>query len=281
MKASYLAIWALVLALLFLSAPAEAQWEADRLAWVQVDLWPDFDRPAVLVLVTARVPADATLPATISLRLPVAAGEPSAVARIDAAGEMLNTPYDAQPVDGATELLVETTEPIIRVEYYYPYDRAGDEVRFTYTWLGGVAVDELTVLLGEPTQATGVTAGAEFQDAGVLADGRRYYEWQIGSVAEDETYSTPVAYTAPPLAPAATALPGAAPPISNPLLILLAALGGLGVGGGVGWFLARRRPPVKPSSGRRRAAKQAFCSQCGDRHQAGDRFCRQCGARVG
>jgi hypothetical protein len=69
---------------------------------------------------------------------------------------MFNAPFQTQSGDGATLLTVETTEPIVRVEYYFPYSRVDDTVQFTYTWLGGVAADELTILVQEPAQATQV-----------------------------------------------------------------------------------------------------------------------------
>lgn len=281
MKVKYWVVWLLIAAALLVPAPAGAQSKVGRLAGARVDLWPDFDRPAVLVLITAELSAEATLPAAVEFRLPLEAGEPTAVARINSEEEMLNTPYETRPGDGFTVLTVETTEPVVRVEYYYAYDRDGDEVRFAYSWLGGVAVDELVVLLREPDHATAVTTEAVFEDTGVGSDGRNYYEWQIGPVARDQTVSTQVSYAGALAVPAqASAGTATAGPVSEPLPLLLAAGGGLLAGGGIGWFVARRRSPNVPSRRPGRAARPAYCQQCGGRHKPGDQFCRQCGSRV-
>lgn len=261
----------LVLVAMLSAVPLEAQTEVARLARVRVDLWPDHDRPEVLVLITAELSEDATLPATIRLRLPPEAGDPSAVAHIDGDGRMFNAPFQTQSGDGATLLTVETTEPIVRVEYYFPYSRVDDTVQFTYTWLGGVAADELTILVQEPAQATQVSTGATFEDVGISGDGWRYHQWQVGAVEKDETRSATVTYNVPPPAPAESWTTSASN--SSPIGYILTAICGVLIGTGIGWFLASRR--------RVRIRKAAHCSQCGHSCRPGDQFCRQCGARTG
>ena len=263
---------------LLVGLPAGAQTEATRLRAVQIDLWPDYDQPAVLVLITAQLPAETPLPATVVFKLPAAAGNPSAVAHVAPDGGMFNIPYQTSSEDYHTLLSLETTEPLIRVEYYLPYERAGDSVHFTYNWSGGPAVDELNVLFQEPVGAMAVELDDEFEDIGILQDGRRYYRWQIGAIGEGESRSATLSY----VAPASVPVPAAQPPAEDrgsvwPLLF--AGAGGLLIGGGLGWFLAQRRQPAKPTR-TRQAAKVAYCSQCGARHMPQDLYCRQCGAQV-
>ena len=64
-----------------------AQQPATVLEFLEVELWPDFDQPALLVLLSGALPADAPLPATITIPLPEAATI-NAVARIDAQGAL-------------------------------------------------------------------------------------------------------------------------------------------------------------------------------------------------
>jgi hypothetical protein len=289
MKVGSRIAWTLALTILLTAQPVSAQTEVTRLTRVQVDIWPDYDRAAVLVLITGQLPADTTLPATVQLRLPAAAGEPTAVAYITtdpitAERSMLKTPYETEPDGNATRLTVETTEPTIRVEYYYPYERSGDSVQFGYQWLGGTPVDDLFILFREPFQATAVSTDAGFEDIGPGADEQRYHQWQVGAVGADEILSASFSYVAPP---ASSPVP-LSPPVQSPsqdqasaLPIVLAAIGGLLVGVGIGWFLASRRASPRPAPRReKRPPASSYCGHCGGQVKPGDDFCRQCGAQL-
>jgi hypothetical protein len=283
MKARSRIAWTLVLIILLVAQPAGAQTEATRLTRVQVDIWPDYDRAAVLVLITGELPAGTTLPATVQLRLPSAAGEPTAVARITAEGDMLNTPYETQPGGNETLVTLETAELAFRIEYYYPYERSGDSVRFDYQWLGGTSVDDLLILFREPLQATAVSTDGGFEDIGLAADGQRYHQRQAGAVGPGEILSASFGYVAPPASASASPLPPAKSPSqdqSSALPIVLAAIGGLFVGVGVGWFLASRRASPRPSPRRKKRTASSYCSRCGGQVKAGDDFCRGCGAQL-
>ena len=51
-----------------------------RLAYLQIDLWPEYDRSEMLVILRASLAADVSLPVDVTFRSPAAAGEPNAVA---------------------------------------------------------------------------------------------------------------------------------------------------------------------------------------------------------
>lgn len=271
----------LILTWLLLAFPAGAQTEVDRLNRVQVDLWPDYDRAAVLVLTTIELPAELALPAVVALKLPAAVSQPSAVAYITAAGEMFDTAYQTE-LNGETNLLrVNTVEPIVRIEYYYPYERADNSVQFTYQWLGGTSVDDLIILVQEPAQASSFAAEPSLEDVGILSDGRHYYQWQVGALGKDETRQVTVSYVAPAFT-SSSALPPSPSAASDDgdlvILPILTALGGLAIGTGIGWYLSNRRVPVQRSLPQRR--KAIHCRQCGSRLQVGDSFCRRCGTKI-
>jgi hypothetical protein len=274
-------IWILVLFLSLVPLTAEAQTATTNLSQVQVDLWPDLDRPSVLVLITASLPDAATYPATVQFRLPA---EPSAVAGMTADGEMLNAPFDTL-AEGDTYLIqVETSEQIVRVEYYYPYSREGSNVNFAYEWLGGAPVDNLVVLFREPSMATAVNPDARFQPIGTLSDDQSYYQWDVGTVGPDETVTADFAYVAPPaivqsISSTGTVAPAQEASIST-LPVVLAAAGGLLLGAGLGWALSRQRRAVQRVPQRAKAATAAYCHECGARARSGDAFCRQCGTKL-
>jgi hypothetical protein len=280
MKLGYRINWIIVLVALFLALPAAAQNEGVQFNRIQIDVWPDFDRAAVLVLITGELPAGTAFPTTVQFRLPAAAGEPHAVAQITDTGEMLNASYETQSDGDAILVTVEASGRNIRIEYYFPYDRNGEQVNLTYQWLGGVAADEFTVYFQEPVGSSGVSSDSGFEDIGVQDDGRRYRRWPVGAIDSDDTLAVSFSYSGPlPSPPSTTTLPPAEEKPSV-LPVAIAAGGGSLIGIGAGWYLASQRAPVHRAPRRQARAKTVYCRQCGERLKTDDAFCRQCGARA-
>ena len=88
MRRYYLALLIIILIACTPLLPALAQSEV-KLSSMEVDLWPEYDRPNVLVIYRITLPPTTTLPVDLSFRIPAAAGEPSAVAvrQMSAQGE--------------------------------------------------------------------------------------------------------------------------------------------------------------------------------------------------
>src|SRR3990172_1671747 len=90
------------LALAFMPAPAAAAPPAGgaaandvRLESMQVEIWPEYDRPAALVIMRGELAASVGLPAAVSLRIPASSGGPAAVAYATAKkGGLLNLKYE-------------------------------------------------------------------------------------------------------------------------------------------------------------------------------------------
>ncbi len=276
------ALSTLILLLLLAVQPAGAQTTIDRLARLQVDLWPDFDQPAVLVLLTAELPTNTPLPATVAFRLPAESGGPSAVAYIAPDGGMFNAPYETSDAGEMTLVSVETSESVVRVEYYFPYTRAGDTVRFSYRWLGGLSIDEMSVLLQRPAQATSVSTPPAFQDVGVLSSsgGLRNYEWAVGAVGPDDSPSAEISYVSPSTVAPSEPTVTVDEQETSLAPIVGAAVGGLLVGVIIGWLLGTRRATSRRVVRRQTAPKATRCRDCGAHLRADDAFCRQCGTKA-
>lgn len=277
---------AFILAVFVVLPPAIAQSDGSSLASVQVDLWPDYDQPSVLILVTAELPSDIQLPATIKMQLPDEAGNPSAVAYIAPDGGMFSVDYELNTDDG-TWITINTPEPNVRVEYYMPYQRNGDSILFDYTWSAGITVDDLAIVFQEPAGATAVRADDRFLDLGVLDDGRHYRQWKVGPVSADDQLVATLGYTLPENVSLLDDNYESPVPTT---MTWLAGGGGLILGGIGGWFLARRRMPIrsgvrkkKPVTNPNRSRRDkpvAFCPQCGTPKQPKDVYCRQCGEKL-
>lgn len=55
---------------LILPATGHTQGKVTTIDSLTIEFWPDYDRASVLVLLTGALPADTTLPATVTLPIP-------------------------------------------------------------------------------------------------------------------------------------------------------------------------------------------------------------------
>jgi len=278
--------------------------EGPRLASLEIEIWPEFDRPAALVILRAEIAADVTLPASVSLRIPSSSGGPAALAYAASAdGELLNLAY--QRTDTQADFITLTFSPperFFHVEFYDPLRTDNADRNYSYVWPGDLPVDQLSVQLQQPAGATEPSVQPELGPAVVQPDGLAYRQADLGTLDAGKTLAINVRYQktdprtsaeilglatpAPPSAPAATESEEGVPR----WLLLLPLLAALVVGASVvilwrrrGWLpstSARRAP----RAGRRReqAAGQpenaaGFCPRCGCRLRSGDRFCPECG----
>lgn len=155
------------------SAPALAQNNPPlpSLDLVTLELWPDYDREALLVLITAVLPEDTPLPATLTFPLPPEA-DINAVAYVEATnGALLNMDYEAD-----TNSLTFTTPSLgFRVEYYQPYQVTGTERTINFAWSLPTAVSELVTSIQQPLAAEDFTLSPPADQIQQLDTGLRYH----------------------------------------------------------------------------------------------------------
>jgi hypothetical protein len=141
-----------VLVAFWISFPAQAQTET-HLSSVSVEIWPEYDQPAVLVICHITLSADETLPANLNLRVPAKA-EVYAVAVSDATGSLLNTPYDRTVQGSWASLKITASSRDVQVEYYEDLVKNGTTRHIVYEWAGDYVVDAFAVALQQPLDAT-------------------------------------------------------------------------------------------------------------------------------
>jgi hypothetical protein len=301
----------LLLLLLPISARAQRQ-QTIRFETVQVDLWPEYDRQAMLVILRATIADPSQLPVELTIRIPADAGEPNAVAVRPADGLPLNTEYERQVLGEWAYINLTASFPNIQIEYYDPeIIRSGTSREFVYEWPGDYAVETVVMLVQQPTGAENVATIPRLSAVTQDSFGLVYLGGEIGEVEEGETFTLTISYekqtddltvnflpieSSEPLAedtPGRMSLSSALPWV----------MGGVGLAVifvGVYWYWstgrrlrpeARRKPvqPLEPARSRyvepelREPIEQeasTFCHQCGKRAHTGDRFCRSCGTKL-
>lgn len=296
-------LW-IILALVFLPIRVKGQ-EVLKLSEVEVDLWPEYDRPGMLVIYHITLPAEVNLPASLTLRLPKAAGEPNAVAVQQPNGQLFSIDYDLQTIGDYGIISFTTTLPQVQVEYYDPrlnIDPTDKTRQFAFTWPGDYTVSNLRLEVQLPPDASflSITPGPVTSRIG--NDGLIYYQKEIGPVNAGQTFSIRVDYqkstdsltveklSVQPSAPLSSA-PTWQDRLTTALPWLLGLTGVLLILGGGYWFLksGRQTQPAKQYRRSRRTAAPTtpsvgehavYCHQCGKRALPGDRFCRSCGTRL-
>lgn len=272
-----------------------------------VDLWPDYDRAAMLVLLTGVLPPDTAFPATVTIPLPEEATL-NAVARITADNQMID---DLEVTEAADAVTFTTSDLRFRVEYYTPYEADGLDRSYTFRWTADFPVAQMEVSVQEPAAASSLTV--EPAAASVTTgqnDGLTYHVLPLVNVAAGETYAASVSYTmtSPQLtvnapqqrrpdpvgeAPAPTPTTGG---FSFDWPLLLVILGAAIIVAVIVWQLVLssrlgsrkpRKPAVRCASKRGAGAATAkqtrtakFCHECGTALTTGDKFCRNCGTAV-
>ena len=181
----------LLLLLLLAAQPVAAQTDVTQLDTLTVELWPDYDRPAMLVLLTGTLPASATLPATVTIPLPAGA-EVNAVARFNDVDVLVT---DVEWTQGDGEMTLTTPARSFHVEYYSPYVSTENEVTYGFTWTAGLEIAGVAAVVQQPVAATDITIVPAPSGSVTRADGLRYHQIDPRPVAAGEPFTVDVTYT--------------------------------------------------------------------------------------
>jgi hypothetical protein len=278
-----------LLVLLPLTA-ARAQGPVAGLENLAIFLWPDYDRPAVLVLLTGTLAPDVPLPAIVRVPLPADA-QLNAVARIDDRERMIDDiPYSTE----AGELTLTTPDPRFQVEYYIPYRIEDGQHVFRFAWLSDLSVERSEIAVQQPAFAGSLSSEPAAERVVEGRDGLTYHQLPARALPAGQPFSLEVRYpmastrlsverrgggVGDPTA-AAPAEPARAPGSAFGWPLIAAVIGVGLVSALVTWRLARRgaEPGDPGPQQREEASARHYCHACGRPVAAEDRFCSDCGA---
>ncbi len=289
-------------ALIVLIPSIQAQ-ESPSIDTLVIDLWPEYDKPSMLVIYKAELSPEVSLPAEITFRMPVQAGTPAVVAVGPDANTVADVVYDTQVMGDWLEVSFIATTPAIQFEYYDPRLLKEEAQRsFDFTWPGDYAVNSLVLQVQHPLGGTDVTVtptmGRVIQDT----VGFVYNIIEVGELEQASVFNIGLNYLKESdalsiegfqIQPSATITPGTSSLLNlNQWWVwLLIALGLILVGGGGFWYwrMERQEPAAKRRRRQKTSVQEAagvssenviYCRQCGKRADAGDRFCRSCGTKL-
>jgi hypothetical protein len=292
---------------LVLGGGAAAQ-EPPELSSLSIALWPEFDRPEMLVIYQGALTSETTLPAAVEFRIPARVGRPTAVAFLSDAGERFNQQHTTRVEGENLVVSFVLSSPGFQLEYYDALPvSAGGEREYDFDYTADYATGDLSVEFQVPPTAEGLVVEPSAGTAATGIDGLLYHRIPAGAVASGETVGWTFRYVkgdesltyvaptpAPTQQPAAVASTGGASSDGDSavLIFVVAFVALLGVGGAAFWLGRSTRPPggeapagpagaawPEPSR-RRQAANSAFCYKCGTDLRPDADFCHRCGAPV-
>ncbi len=298
-----LVFFVLFICLLTIVPPLVAQTPVTSIENLRVAFWPDYDEPAVLVLMTGLLPAGAELPAAITIPLPANA-EVNAVARINSEVGMADTQFEIV----GDQLTLITPDPQFRVEYYVPYNDDGEVRSYNFQWESDLNVGEMAAEIQQPAGAESLSSDPAAENSVTNpTDGLIYHGIPSRSVPAGSMYELSFQYNSGLALTAGQRTPvPQAPVVSQPenqarsdnSVNWLYLLGGLVLLIPIGiiiWIAATRhaestgrgrrgrksQKPLKPNPRSRNNNEGAkFCHECGTKAEKGDRFCRNCGTEL-
>jgi hypothetical protein len=277
------------------TAPVFAQNSASLIDSLDIEIWPDYDKASVLVLLTGALPENTPLPATVTLPLPEAA-QLNAVARIDSQGGSMKDDI-SWSFDSPDTLRFITPDLRFRVEYYFPYTVAKNQHSFDFTWLAAATVNNLHLRVQRPLSAGALHTEPATANVSTSWDGFEYRTFPAQAVPAGQPFSLHVVYDMAAAQLSASRLPppnaGTRPaglPVASAkrfdISWALAAMvvGGLVIIGALIWqYASRRREPDMRNPDDSRIEIQSrgrFCPNCGGPVDQDDRFCRGCGSEL-
>ncbi len=284
----------IVLLTLILPAKGFAQDKVASIDLLAIELWPDYDRASVLVLITGTLPADTKLPASVTLPFPETA-QLNAVARIDSTDGIMKDDISSSLSHG--ELTFITPDLRFRVEYYLLYTVNNNQRTFNFNWLADLSVNELQLRVQQPTSASSLSTEPAPVNVFGGEDGFTYHAFPSQAVPAGKSISVQVDYTMTMAKLSAESLTPSSERVQEPKLPST-----LKTAAGVNWpivavvviciiivivFVRKittgRAGPDRPITSHEKSKKRSranFCSNCGSPKDKDDRFCRKCGTAL-
>lgn len=269
--------------------------ESTRIHVMEVDIWPEYDDPRVLVMYRGEVDANAELPREFAFVIPRGAQIHMAGA-IGEQGEHLHAQFVTKPQDETlTEVSYELATRTFYMEFYYDPLPKGERREFRYPIRSPYPIDFLSIRVQQPSRASEFRIAPTALDVVQGANGLNYHRLVWQQLPADRETPVTVSYRKrdrePSVSPAGAAAPTGGSAMKNILIIGAVLLVGV-VGYGVLLGRTRRLSPSRNSvptrapSGptapgpARQQGQYKYCVSCGHQMLPPDKFCAACGTQA-
>ncbi|HXV59340.1 MAG TPA: hypothetical protein VEK15_01505, partial [Vicinamibacteria bacterium] len=248
----------LIASLALTNALIAGQLEPPAIEEMTIDLWPEYDRPATLVMYRFRVASGADTSTPVTIPIPASVDEPHAVAWRDDKGALFVADYTRRLEGDRTLIQARLGSLEGQLEFYGDLELDGTARMFRFRWPGGVPIGSLSFQIQQPAGAREFRILPEPTRTTVGQDGLTYARVDLGAQAVSSTPEIEIRYRkdSPGLTdPAPPAADTPSPPERSTFSPWLFGLGGLLAGAGAAWlawsFLGSpSRSPAKASEKR-------------------------------
>jgi hypothetical protein len=188
----------LFILLLWAQPVVTAQSPPGYLKNLQVELWPEYDRPETLIIYRGELESTTALPVPVTLRLPgyledfhVVATEQNGVLV-----EVERESIEWRKEDDTRLLTFSTSAPGIHVEYYDPQilTKQGQQRQLRFDFVSPYAVETATFQIQEPVQTEAFSMTPPPTSSFTGNDGLKYNVVEIAGLAGGEVFSLSASY---------------------------------------------------------------------------------------
>ncbi len=285
------AVW-----LVYSNMDVKAQ-SSSSLASMTIALWPEYDRPAVLVIYRGEVAPEVSLPATVRFELPATVSQMHAVAHWSENTNTLVNLDDFHLEATPQGKLLTLTTPVrgFHVEYYVNdlLSFQGDTRIIRYVFTAPVTIANFSFEVQQPVDATDFTSEPQPVSITQRGDGLLYARYVAERITAGESRSLRVTYKrttnvlsfeamhqgtnvsfSPPL-PSAT-------DTELPLGWVIGLVGSFFLGVGLTYYVCsqrygKRRESAFQAASVKHGSVASYCYQCGVRLFPEALYCHVCG----
>jgi len=265
---------------------------------VEVSLYPEFNRPSMLVICEITLAADTPLPIELLIQIPLNT-QSLKIYSISEEDDLLEVDYEVIEFGQWQDIRLVTSTQKVKLEYY---DRnlikEGDRRIFDFHWLSIHAVNSFSLSTWLPYGATILNSDPPLDQPLISQDQTEYQLKDFGSLQPGQLFTFTMMYTKNisdlgdsiskimPAADITTLTPGRSP---SPMRVVIWLLAGavallLIVGLYFYWFqrnIAKQPDRVVQGVGILNPEKQVvFCHECGMRSRPEDNYCSNCGTKL-
>lgn len=269
---------------------------------LKVELWPEYDREDMLVIYRLSLASDGALPADVKLHIPSRNGDVYQVAMKDLDGLLYKLDYSIDMEKDWMVISFTTPTPDVQIEFYDPeLHRNGDHRSYEFVWYGDYQVNQCSVLIKEPLNASNLVSIPTTEPAIGFTGAQQIYEVQLGLIEQNSSFNLQLHYDKPddillssqeenvqPVAPIDDQIKGRTS-FNEVLPWIFAMLGIIILFAAVLLYIKSRNYPHQKGNSSVAIGqtdysdvepKAVYCHRCGKRAIKGDYYCRICGEKL-